>query len=90
MSITIKISSKKIRLFNAFKQKSIKKKPRSEIIVINSLDNSNNKLLPTLTLTSTFNIDKVDVIMIDADAYHMTCKLKGAQVFVISLIDLKS
>lgn len=37
----------------------------------------------------TFATKKVDVAMIGADAYRTVCKLKRAQVFAISIKDLK-
>ena len=64
-----------------------KRKP--ETVVISSLDNSSIEGLPILILASTLNTKKVDVAMIDADAFRAACELKGAQVFAVSMRDLE-
>ena len=64
-----------------------KRKP--ETIVISSLDNSGIEGLPIPTQVSTLGTNKVDVAMIGADAYRAACKLKGAQVFAVSMRDLE-
>ncbi len=88
-STIIKILSKKRRLLNAFKRKSIKRKSRSGIVIISSLSNSSDKPLLTSTLTWLPNTDIVNVAIIGADAYCATCKLKGAYVFAVSMRDLE-
>lgn len=74
LNMTIKILTKKRRLFNAFKQKSIKRKPRFKTVIISSLDNSNNKPLPNSTLIPILNTDTVNIIIIGTDAYYAACK----------------
>lgn len=81
--------SKKRQLFNTFKGKSIKEKPRFGIVVITTFNNFYNKLLQTSTFISTFNIVIVDIAIIDADAYYAACKLKGTEIFVFSIKDLE-
>lgn len=89
LNITIKISSRKRRLLYVFKQKSIKRNPRYEIVIISSLDNSSNKPLPILTLILTPNTDVVDIAMIDIDAHHTIYKLISAEIFTVFIKDLE-
>ena len=41
--------------------------------------------MPTSILAPTFGKDVEDIAIIDADACHLACQLKGAQVFAISI-----
>ena len=84
-----KISNKKRRLINASKQNRSMDKQKPKTIVISSLDNSGIEGLPIPTQVSTLGTNKVDVAMIGADAYRAACKLKGAQVFAVSMRDLE-
>ena len=89
LRIPQKISNKKRRLINASKRKQSMDKRKPETIVISSLDNSGIEGLPIPTQVSTLGTNKVDVAMIGADAYRAACKLKGAQVFAVSMRDLE-
>lgn len=51
LNIIIKILNKKKSLLNVSKQKFIKKKQRSEIVIISFFDNASNKSLLTSTFT---------------------------------------
>lgn len=57
------------------------KKPRLKIVVISSFDNTSNKLLSTLILTLVPNIDVVNIIIINTNAYYTACKLKKCSGF---------
>ena len=86
-----KISNKKRRLINISKQKQSMDKQKPETVVISSFDNSDIKGLPIPTWASTLGTKEVDIaiMMIGADAYRAACKLKGAQVFAVSMRDLE-
>ena len=64
-------------------------KQKSEKVVISSLDNSGIEglLIPIRILI--LGTKKVDVAIIGANTYCTICKLRRAQVFAISLRDLK-
>lgn len=64
-------------------------KQKFEIIVISFLNNSSIKSLPILIYISIFGTKKVNVAIIGTDIYSITCKLKEAQVFAISIRDLE-
>ena len=64
-------------------------KQNSKTVVINTLNNSGKKEWPTLILVQVFGKDVEDVAIMGADAYHLACQLKGAQVFAISIKDLE-
>lgn len=63
-----------------------------KIVIISILDNFRKEDLlisiPEIKV-STLDIKKVDITMIDADAYWTNCKLKKAQIFVIFMKDLE-
>lgn len=88
-SIIIMISSKKKHLSNTSKQKSIKRKPRFEIVVINSFNNSDHKLFLTLTIIPIPNKNIVDIVRIGINAYCTTCMLKKTLIFAISIENLE-
>ena len=77
LKITEKISKKKRRLANVFKQKSSINKQNSKTVVINTFGNLGKEELPNSILKPTFKKDIKDVIIISADAYHLVCLLKG-------------
>ena len=56
------------------------------------MESSDKKELPVpipTTKTSEPKAKDIDITMIGADAYCAACHLKGAQVFVISMRDIK-
>lgn len=60
--------------------------------MISILDKSRKNSLPISTLkikVSTLAIKQIDVTIISADTYCTTCRLKKAQVFAISIRNLK-
>ncbi len=89
LKISEKISDKKRRLINAFKQKLALQKRKPETVVISLLDNSGKKDIPILPRTPKICIGEADLAMIGADAYCAACRLKGAQVIVVSMRDLE-
>ena len=64
-------------------------KQKPETVVISSLNYSGIEGLPIPTRTSILGTKEVDIVMIGADAYCTACKLKGAQIFAISIRDLE-
>ncbi len=84
-----KISDKKRRLINASKRKLAMQKQKSETVVVSLLDNSGKKDMPIPPQTPPLSTKKVDVAMIDADAYRTACRLKKAQIFAVSMKDLE-
>ena len=64
-------------------------KQNCKTVVINTLGNSDKEELSMSSLAPTFGKDIENIAMIDADAYHLACQLKGDQIFVISIRDLK-
>ena len=84
-----KISKKKRRLANAFKRKLSMGKQKPKTVVISSLDNSHKEDSPISILAPILGTDVVHVAIIGADAYRLACKLKGAQVFAVSMKDLE-
>ncbi len=89
LKIPEKISDKKRRLINASKRKIAMQKQKSETVVVSLLDNSGKKDIPIPPRTPPLSTKKVDVAMIGADAYCTACRLKGVQVFAISMRDLE-
>ena len=83
------IKKKRRQLANAFKQKLNMEKQNSKTVVINTFGNSDKEKLLTSTLAPTFEKNVEEVAMIGADAYRLTCQLKGAQVFAIFIRDLE-
>ena len=88
LKIPEKISKKK-RLINASKWKLALQKQKLKTVVISLLDNSVKKDLPIPSQTSTLGTKKIDVAMIDVDAYYAACRLKEAQVFAVSMRNLE-
>ena len=84
-----KISDKKRRLINASRRKLAMQKQKPETVVISSLDNSGKKDMPIPTRAPALGTKEVDVAMIGADAYRAACRLRGAQVFAVSMRDLE-
>ncbi len=89
LSTTIKISSKKRLLLNSSKRKFIKEKLRSETVIISSLDNFGNEALPTIILIPITNTDVIDITMIGTGINYVASRLKGAQIFTISIKNLE-
>ena len=89
MSRNIKLSKKKRWLRNAFKRKLSGDNQKLKIVTISSIDNLDKKNLPISIPTPTFDKSVVDVVIIGADTYHVACKLKGAQVFAVSIMNLE-
>lgn len=67
-------------------------KSNHKMVVISILDNFEKKCLSISTLqikVLILNTRKVDVAMIDTNTYLITCKLKKAWVFIVSMKNLK-
>lgn len=45
--------------------------------------------MPIPSQISRIGTKEVYIVIIAIDAYHATCKLKGVQVFVVSMMDLE-
>ena len=87
-----KLSSKKKRQINKSKQKTSIGETSSKKATISSLDSSNKKELPVPILATKKSDPKakdIDIAIIGADAYCAACRLKGAQVFVVSMRDIQ-
>ena len=84
-----KISDKIKRLINASQRKLALQKRKLKTIVISLLDNSSKKNMPILLRIPKIGTKKANVAMIGEDTYCTTCRLKRAQVFAISMKDLK-
>lgn len=83
-----KTLSKNKWLINASKQKQSLNKQKPETIIIHSLDKSD--ITELLILIQISRLDtKINVTIIDTDTYHTTCKLYGAQVFILFIKDLE-
>lgn len=79
-----KMLKKKRRFINISKRKQ----SISKMVIISTSHKSGKNGLSILTLKieiSTLAIKQIGVAIIDADAYYTTCKIKVAQVFVISM-----
>ncbi len=83
------ITEKKRRLINASKRKLALQKQKPETVIITLLDDSVKKDMPIPPQTPTLGTKEVDVVMIGANAYRAACRLKGAQVFAVSMRDLE-
>ena len=87
-----KLSSKKRRQINKSKRKTSIGETSSKKATISSLDSSDKKELPVPILATKESDSKakdIDIAMIDADAYYAACRLKGAQVFAVSMRDIQ-
>ena len=89
MKTTEKIVRKKRRLAIVFKQKLNIGKQNSKTVVINTFGNSGKEKLLISRLAPTFRKNVENVAMISADAYCLAYQLKEAQVFAISIKNLK-
>ncbi len=89
LKIAEKISDKKKRLINASQRKLALQKRKPETVVISLLDNAGKKNMPIPLRTPKIGTKEVDIAMIGADAYRAACRLKGAQVFAVSMRDLE-
>lgn len=79
-------------MINASKQKLNIDKLKSKKIFTSNLDNFEQEELPILipeAKISTLAIKKVDITIIDADAYYVAYKLKRAWIFAISTRNLE-
>lgn len=79
-------------MINASKQKVSIDKLKSKTIFISTLNHFGKKRLPILISKAKISIlitKEVNVVMIDADAYYATCKLKKALVFAVFIRDLE-
>ena len=86
------MSSKKKKRINKSKQKTSIRETSSKKTTISSLDKSNKKELPVsipVTKKSNLKAKNIDIAMIDADAYHIACFLKKAQVFAILMKNIQ-
>lgn len=75
-------------MINAFKQKLSLDKSKPKTIIISTLNRSRDERLPIIIpkiKVLTFATKEVDIAIIGTDAYCITCKLKKAQVFAISI-----
>ena len=87
-----KLSSKKKRQINKSKRKANIGETSSRKATINSLESFQKKELPVLILTTKTSKPKaknIDIAMIGVDTYRAACRLKGAQVFAISMKNIQ-
>ena len=87
-----KFFSKKRRQMNKNKRKTSIRETSSRKATINSLNSSNKKKLPILipaTKKSDLKAKNIDIAIIGADAYCEACRLKGAQIFAVSMRDIQ-
>lgn len=87
-----KTLKRKKRLINISKRKLSIDKSKTKKVIISTLDHFGEERLPTLTpeiKVLTPATKKVDVTIINVDAYCATCKLKRARVFTVSIRDLE-
>ena len=87
-----KLSSKKRRQINKSMRKISIGETSSRKATISSLDSSDKKELPVpipAKKTSEPKTKDIDIAMIGADAYRAACRLKGAQVFAVSMKDIQ-
>ncbi len=87
-----KLSSKKKRQINKSKRKASIGETSSRKATINSLDSSDKKEL-SVSLVAIKTLEPkakdINIAIIGADAYRAACRLKGAQVFAISMRDIQ-
>ncbi len=86
-----KLSGKKRRQINKSKRKASLGETSSRKAIISSLDSPDKKESPVpipATIKSEPKAKDIDIAMIGTDAYCAACRLKGAQVFDISMRDL--
>lgn len=89
---TIKKTLKKRQLVNILKQKLSIDKLKTKTIFTSTLNYSGEEKLLILILKakiSIFATKKVDVVIINANIYCISCKFKKAQVFTIFIKDLE-
>ncbi len=87
-----KLSSKKRRQINKSKRKASIGETSSRKATMNSLDSSDKKELSVSLATIKTSEPKaknIDIAMIGVNAYHAACRLKGAQVFAVSMRDIQ-
>ena len=87
-----KLSSKKRRQINKSKWKASIGETSSRKATFSSLESSDKKELPvSIPTTKTLEpkAKDIDIAIIGADVYRAGCRLKGAQVFVISIRDIQ-
>lgn len=83
---------KKRRLINASEQKLSIDKSKPKTVYTSTLDYSREERLPILipkAKISIFATKKINIDMIDTNAYCTTCKLEWAQVFAVSMTNLE-
>ena len=87
-----KLSSKKRGQINKSKRKASIRKTSPRKATISSLESSDKKELPVPILTTKTSKPKakdIDIAMIGANAYRVAYRLKGAQVFAVSMRDIQ-
>ena len=87
-----KLSSKKRRQINKSMRKTSIGETSLRKATISSLGSFDKKELPVpipATKTSEPKTKDIDIAMIGADAYRTACRLKGAQVFAVSMKDIQ-
>lgn len=84
-----KLLDKKNQFINISKQKSNIGKLKPKIVIINSFYKLDKGVLSILIFTLIYDIGIINIAMIDADYYYLTCKLKRTQVFVIFMRSLE-
>lgn len=89
LRISQKILNKKRQLINTSKKKQSMNKQKLKTVIVSFLDNFDIKGLPILIRLLSFSIKEVDIAMIDINTYCIACKLKSAQVFVVSMRNLE-
>ena len=89
MKITKKILKKKRWLINFIKRKLSIGKQKSKTVIISSLNNLNKKNFLISTYRLIYDIDVVNITIIDVNTYYSACKLKNSQVFTISMKNLE-
>ncbi len=86
-----KLSGKKRRQINQSKRKASLGETSSRKAIISSLDSPDKKESPVpipTTIKSEPKAKDIDIAMIGVDAYRAACRLKGAQVFAVSMRDI--
>ena len=87
-----KLCGKKRRQINKSKRKASLGETSSRKAIISSLDSPDKKeslvSIPA-TIKSEPKAKDIDIAMIGADAYRAACRLKGAQVFAVSMRDIQ-
>lgn len=92
MKTSKKTSKKKRRLINLSKRKVSIDKLKSKTVFTSILDYFEKKQLPILILKVKilmFATKKVNIAMIDANAYCISCKFKRVLVLAVSIRDLQ-